>query len=417
MFSNAAFFGKMVDFESSEGFQFNEFNTPPEVLRMLSRSHFSIHRKPSMEVNLKPAKILVLGRHGLYLNDVYLSQGEKRILKNFDVIKVNPEIALFKFIDDRVFDTSGIPSSALSKYHFDSFIGRGAQSTVRKIYEFATGQKFAMKIIPKVRYEDEATQRYNKRKQHMDDEVANMKLLSHINIIKFVEWFESEQSRFIVMEFGFSDLCVHLRKFPGHFLPEAEAKFCCYQVTQGVAFIHDRNIAHRDIKVENVFVVFQNANGRSEIIYKIGDFGFSKSADKRLSTQLGTPCYLPPEILNIWGDYEISADIWTLGCLFYAVLSGTFPFGPSHPMPIERQISEGFLSWSSPNWKFVSCEIFQALGSVLTSISFQISWNVIKLIRYMLSVNPSQRPTAREVLATTWFHDDKQLKQRVQPLY
>jgi tRNA A-37 threonylcarbamoyl transferase component Bud32 len=362
MFSDAAFFGKVVDCEYFEGFQFTEFNTPQEILRLISRAQFTITRKPSTEVNLKPAVIHVQGQNGLFLNDVFLAQGQKRILKNFDEIKVNQEIALFKFIDDRIFNTNGIPSTALSKYHFDSFIGRGAQSTVRKIHEYATGEKFAMKIIPKVRYEDEATQRYWKRRQHMDDEVNNMRQLRHINIIRFVEWFENERSRFIVMEFGFSDLCVHLMKFPGHFLPEAEAKFCCFQITQGVAYIHDRNIAHRDIKVENVFILFKQVNGKSEIIYKIGDFGFSKSADKRLSTQLGTPCYLPPEILNIWGDYEISADIWTLGCLFYAVLSGTFPFGPSHPMPIERQITEGFLSWSSPNWNFVSLKTIQALG-------------------------------------------------------
>lgn len=117
------------------------------------------------------------------------------------------------------------------------------------------------------------------------------------------------------------------------------------------------NIAHRDLKIDNIFIKSQMvAQSRKEIIYMIGDFGYSKEADKHLMTQIGTPCYLPPEIQENSNEteYTIKADIWTLGCIFYAVLSGQFPFHDSYGYSVREQIANAYLNFNHSIWDRVS---------------------------------------------------------------
>jgi len=91
-------------------------------------------------------------------------------------------------------------------------------------------------------------------------------------------------------------------------LSEKDAKIIIYQILNGLLAIHTKDIAHRDLKPDNIFV--------HKKLFKIGDFGFATDKDK-FTTQLGTQPYMAPEILCENPLYTTKVDIWALGVMFH----------------------------------------------------------------------------------------------------
>jgi serine/threonine protein kinase len=100
-------------------------------------------------------------------------------------------------------------------------------------------------------------------------------------------------------------------------LEEAEVKPLFKQVIQAISYCHSHDIAHRDIKLENILITNKKR-------IKLIDFGFSiKLKHKnRLNLFCGTPSYMPPEIVSKVSYYGKPADIWELGILLYKMLTG-----------------------------------------------------------------------------------------------
>ena len=94
-------------------------------------------------------------------------------------------------------------------------------------------------------------------------------------------------------------------------------------------YMHKQGVLHRDLKMENVMVDIEvGEDGKSELICKLTDFGFTVTLDKGQKTRqrLGTPLYMAPEIIN-GQSYDSRVDTWALGVLSYVLLSdGKFPF-------------------------------------------------------------------------------------------
>lgn len=344
-----------MNLEINFRFIFTDENLPGWI-GYISRRHFSIQRETiNNKVNYSPAILKVHSKNGIMVNQTLLREGSEQVLKSGDKIMLPAPsgIPLFKFFDKRDFNTAEIPQNILDRYHFDDFIGVGASGSVRKVHNFETGGKFAAKLISRAPRPNEDDEKYGKRLQHLNSEIKTMKMLIHPNVIKFIEHYSSNTQTVIIMELAESgNLLDLLNRYPNNCLPENEAKFCCYQVCKGLEYIHSKGIAHRDIKVDNVFVV-NAAQGSNEFILKIGDYGYAKSVDEILSTQLGTPYYWPPEIMK--KPYTQSADVWSLGCLFYACLSGTFPFYQTHEKSLEVQIASASLDFNRiEHWAEVS---------------------------------------------------------------
>lgn len=104
-------------------------------------------------------------------------------------------------------------------------------------------------------------------------------------------------------------------------ITEYECRYYMQQVIQGVKYLHDNRIIHRDLKLGNLFL-------NDDLHVKIGDFGLATRIEydgERKKTLCGTPNYIAPEILNKKGhSYEV--DIWSIGCVMYTLLVGTPPF-------------------------------------------------------------------------------------------
>ena len=92
-------------------------------------------------------------------------------------------------------------------------------------------------------------------------------------------------------------------------------------IVSAIAYCHSKQICHRDIKLENILL---DEQGNPKLI----DFGFSTCIpnDKKVKIFCGTPSYMSPEIVQKIEYNGPPADVWALGVLLYALLTGTFPF-------------------------------------------------------------------------------------------
>lgn len=104
-------------------------------------------------------------------------------------------------------------------------------------------------------------------------------------------------------------------------ITEFETRYYIYQIIQGVKYLHDNRIIHRDLKLGNLFL-------NDMLHVKIGDFGLATRIEyegERKKTLCGTPNYIAPEILTKKG-HSFEVDIWSIGCVMYTLLVGQPPF-------------------------------------------------------------------------------------------
>lgn len=119
---------------------------------------------------------------------------------------------------------------------------------------------------------------------------------------------------------GDRSLFDYLKKQPNYKMDENVAKALALPLFTALAHCHHNNIAHRDIKLENVII---DSNLNPFLI----DFGFACVGSEKIISQFcGTPAYMAPEIVRKKPYYGPSADNWALGVLVYKLVTGFFPF-------------------------------------------------------------------------------------------
>lgn len=198
------------------------------------------------------------------------------------------------------------------KAFFVSFQGGFA-----KCYEIQNVQSdriFAGKIVPK-----SLMIKHNQREK-MTQEIAIHQSLDHKNIVKFLSFFEDTTNVYIVLELCKKRSMMELHK-RRRVITDYECRFYVYQILEGVKYLHDNNIIHRDLKLGNLFL-------NDQLNVKIGDFGLATRIEfdgERKKTLCGTPNYIAPEILTKTG-HSFEVDIWSIGCVMYTLLVGQPPF-------------------------------------------------------------------------------------------
>eukprot|EP00933_Yihiella_yeosuensis_P036452 TRINITY_DN30203_c0_g1_i1.p1 TRINITY_DN30203_c0_g1~~TRINITY_DN30203_c0_g1_i1.p1 ORF type:complete len:353 (+),score=66.97 TRINITY_DN30203_c0_g1_i1:72-1130(+) len=169
------------------------------------------------------------------------------------------------------------------------------------------------------------------------------------------------------------------------YYPEHEAKVCCSQLLEAIAYIHGKGIMHRDLKPENILL----ASKVSNVDIKISDFGLAKMSrdfPRRLPRShsiCGSDFYLAPEVIK-QEEYGREIDIWAVGVITYVLLSGSLPFFHNVLHKLYRQIVERDLSFPEQAWK-------------------NVSKGALDFILRLLQVRAGDRLTADQALSHPWL--------------
>ena len=207
----------------------------------------------------------------------------------------------------------------IGRYQVVERIGRGAMGVVYRAHDAAMGRDVALKVLT-TDLEDDPEIRI---RFHREAQAAAS--LSHPNIITIFDVGEDADRFFIVMELLRG---ATLREFLKQSEPSINRKIdLMRQLCAGLASAHNASIYHRDIKPGNIFV-------RADGILKILDFGVARLATSSMTAAgfiVGTPDYMSPEQAR--GDnVNAQSDIFSLGGVFYFMLTGRKPF-PATELP------------------------------------------------------------------------------------
>eukprot|EP00930_Biecheleria_cincta_P021472 TRINITY_DN1590_c0_g2_i1.p1 TRINITY_DN1590_c0_g2~~TRINITY_DN1590_c0_g2_i1.p1 ORF type:complete len:961 (-),score=170.56 TRINITY_DN1590_c0_g2_i1:214-3060(-) len=288
--------------------------------------------------------------------------------------------SLDALIRDNVSDGRGSTSTTLSGSSLEDYIigkqiGQGAYAIVAFGLHKESSKKVAIKIYEKYKLLDP------QRRKSVRCEIRLMEQLRHPNIVVFHEALDTPKQIYLIMDFvGGGSLHHFLKKRPNRRTDDVMAKRLFYQVSQGIRYLHDRYIVHRDVKLENLLLDEQGT-------VKIIDFGFSTIVPpgKKLKIFCGTPSYMAPEIVARKEYAGFCADIWAMGVLLYALLCGSFPFRGQNDKDLYRKIVRGVFNVP----EFVSEGARAVLNRALTT-------------------EMSRRPTVDDLLADPWLASHKE---------
>ncbi|CAK70380.1 unnamed protein product (macronuclear) [Paramecium tetraurelia] len=144
-------------------------------------------------------------------------------------------------------------------------------------------------------------------------ESGNNKQYLPSNLIRVFECFEWKENNCVLMEVGGQSLFDYITMKTD--LQMEERVKICFEICYPLYFLHQQKLIHRDIKPENFITVGE--------IFKLIDFGLIRSSFSQKKTQqVGNVISQAPEILENSSSYTEKVDIWSLGCVFYEVLSG-----------------------------------------------------------------------------------------------
>ena len=227
----------------------------------------------------------------------------------------------------------------IDNYTLFEKLGKGAFGEVYLTSMQGSKEKFATKKI------DKKFAKNQKTKEYIDNEIATLKEIDNENIIKLYEVKEDRNSYYLIMEYcnggSLSDcLEYHIKKYRTPF-SEQVVQYLMRQIVAGINYLNQKHILHRDIKLDNILVKFENEKDKEErnmlkAKVKIINLGFARHLYHKelVRAVLGTPININPKILSIekrlensrdYG-YDEKADIWNLGTITYQMLIGKCAF-------------------------------------------------------------------------------------------
>lgn len=240
------------------------------------------------------------------------------------------------------------------------FIGQGGMGLVFKARQPKLDRFVALKLLPQKPGADPAfCERFNR-------EARVLARLNHPNIVAVHDFGEAGPFFYLLMEFVDG---VNLRQAmqAGRFTP-AQALALVPKICDALQYAHEEGVLHRDIKPENLLL---DTRGR----VKIADFGIAKllgeAKDITLTARgaaLGTPHYMAPEQLERPQDVDQRADVYSLGVVFYEMLTGELPIGrfapPSEKTPMDPRVDQVVLRTLEKERE----RRFQSAGDVKTQV-------------------------------------------------
>lgn len=253
---------------------------------------------------------------------------------------------------------------------------RGKFAAVRRCTHKESGQEYAAKCMRKRRRAQDVRHEIVHEAHVLDLSVR------HPHIVRLHEVYETPSEIILVLEL-----------VPGGELqrvlddedcvPERDAARLLRQILSGVSFLHEHNIAHLDLKPQNLLLT----KPFPDCEVKLCDFGISRLITKGIEIReiVGTPDYVAPEVLH-YEPISLATDMWSIGILTYVLLSGHSPFGGDSKQETFCNITRGTLEFPS--------ELFEGISN-----------SAKDFVKRLLVRDPRERLSAKESLAHPWLSE------------
>ena len=214
----------------------------------------------------------------------------------------------------------------IGDYEIIGLLGPGGQGMTYLARQLSLDRRVALKVIlPEFSRNEDYIKRFER-----EAKVAAM--MNHENIAAAYDVGEAAGQHYFVMEYVEGKTIGELIEETGP-LPEEQAVSIVVQTCRALAHAQEHGLIHRDVKPDNIIV---KPNGRAKLI----DMGLARSTAPEATKLTGTgfaPCtpdFASPEQALARPDIDIRSDIYSLGCVFYAMLTGTVPFEGSTPIEV-----------------------------------------------------------------------------------
>ncbi|KAI7904513.1 kinase-like domain-containing protein [Cokeromyces recurvatus] len=276
----------------------------------------------------------------------------------------------------------------LGQYRFKEILGIGGFSRVYLAENTLEGNRLsAIKVMSKRRMQMDRLFDANALR-----ELNILKMLKHKSIVQLEATIETDMYFCLVLEYvPDGDLYNYVRQSRDREKSEADEqiiKKLVYELIEVISWLHDQNVVHRDLKLENILLWHDKDNNPH---IKLTDFGLACVIDPKypvLYTQCGSLEYVSPEIYTSRNGFDGQvADIWSLGIIIYGLLIGHLPFAFK---PAEGDtLSEFMYRISNRNIKWPNNEY--------------PSEDAKEVIQCILERRPELRVTLREIVRLSWF--------------
>ncbi len=221
-----------------------------------------------------------------------------------------------------------LTGQTIDRYHILEQIGEGGMAVVYKAFDSRLQTEVALKIIQTDAFPAQSLARMLARFQR---EAQTLARLQHSNIIGIIDYGEYEQTPYLVMEYLPGGT---LKQLLGEPMPFKKAAAMLLPIAQALGHAHKQGIIHRDIKPSNILF---SPSGDPMLT----DFGIAKLIQDADETHtltdtgvgIGTPDYMAPE-QGLGKPIDARADIYSLGIIFYELITGQKPFSAETPMAV-----------------------------------------------------------------------------------
>ncbi|CAD8100438.1 unnamed protein product [Paramecium sonneborni] len=253
-------------------------------------------------------------------------------------------------------------------------IGRGNFASVYLAERIEDNLRMAVKAFSKQIVYNE-----DKGREGLINEIQIMRELDHPNLMKLYEVYETKNSIYMGLELLEGDQLFEYLKKKIQFT-EKQIQSIMVGLLMGLKHMHIKGIMHRDLKLENI--LFKQQGNFDSVV--IADFGLATHINKKpyLYQKCGTPGFVAPEIINlknVYQPYDSVCDVYSMGVVFYILLTGRPAFTGKTYNTIVKQNKEANVNFDSP--------LFQSAAKDVQNLIFQ-----------MLQKDPSLRIKSSEAL-------------------
>jgi len=265
-------------------------------------------------------------------------------------------------------------------------LGQGADATVYEAIDVQQGTSVAVKVIDRLDVDHD-----EQRLLQLERELNITRKLSHPNIINLLDVvFEEDDWVLLVIELAGGGSLFDEVAGAAEPVPEERARSFFQQILSALEYCHDRQIFHRDLKLENI--VFSAPPERT---LKVTDFGVSKDAgiNSMPKTNVGTIAYMAPEVTNVGrrdqaSTYGGAADVWSLGVILFVMVAQDYPFGFDGPR------HSGGVS---------AATVYKRIREGVFTVPPAVSSELAELLRGMLMTDTRERWGFEQIKSCSWM--------------